>query len=165
MHLVAALVQAVLPTVAGAAPLRRGPMIDVASVSKYVTDEREHLIDPWIGLLCLGGAVAVVAALAGWRWWQRRAERSRPGWLLGQVRHAAGLTAADARLLRQIAHTQGLPHAAALTLSRQTFDLHATAFLTEHARSADRLRPRLAHLAQRLYDPPAPAPPLDPVAT
>jgi len=142
------------------APLRRGPMIDITSVSKHFADQREPLIDPYLGIAAIGSAALLVAALALWRHWHRRHERSRPRWLLTQTRHAFNLAPAAARLLRRIAAHRELPHALTLVVSRQTFDLHTTAYLSHHGHVADRLRPRLNRLARQLFaPPPTPAPP------
>lgn len=132
-------------------PLRRGPMIDVASVSKYFGDERESLIDPWPGLIALGSAVALVAALAGWRWWRRREQRSRPGWLLGEARRALGLSPADARLLRRVAAARELPHALTLLVSRQAYEHHVSGYLSDGPSDAERQRPRLALLGRQIF--------------
>lgn len=135
--------------VAQEGPLRRAPMIDLSNLSEHFR-HREPLIDPWTGLMALSAAVAIVTALALWRWWSRRAERSRPGWLLGEVRQAFGLERAEARLLRDVAAARDLPHPLALVLSRSTYRHHVDAFLAA-APSAVRHRVRLDRLEQTIF--------------
>ncbi|MEM9251147.1 MAG: hypothetical protein AAGB29_02245 [Planctomycetota bacterium] len=142
-----------LPTLLAQAdkPLRRGPMIDVASISKHFGDERESLIDPVPGLIALGVVIAGVIALAAWRWWRRRSERSRPGWLLGELRQSLGLSHAEARLLRRVAAARGLPHALTLVLDREVYEFHLAEFFREQPAQADQCRHTLTQLAERVF--------------
>ncbi|MEM6756231.1 MAG: hypothetical protein AAF586_03620 [Planctomycetota bacterium] len=140
------------------APLRRGPMIDVAEVSKYFAEDRESLINPWAGLIAIGSAVVVVSALAGWRWWHRREERSRPGWLLREVRGALGLSRGDARLLRRLAAASDLPHPLTLVVSRSAYEHHVAGYLADSRDDAERLRPRFKSLGQQVFSDPKPTP-------
>ncbi|MEO0587538.1 MAG: hypothetical protein AAF078_07855 [Planctomycetota bacterium] len=134
-------------------PLRRGPMVDLPAALEYWNEE--PLIDPWLGIGSLAAIAAIVGALAAWRWWARRGERSRPGWLLDQARREAGLTSVEAGTLRRIADARGLPHALSLMVCPRTLDHHAQAYAQDHPAQAERTRATVATVRDRLFGPKA----------
>ncbi|MEM6333896.1 MAG: hypothetical protein AAF823_11210 [Planctomycetota bacterium] len=130
-------------------PLRRGPMVDLPAALEYWNEE--PLIDPWLGIGSLAAIAALVGAMAAWRWWAQRGERSRPGWLLEQARRESGLTPSQAGVLRKIADARGLPHAVSLMVCPSTLDHHARAYAQDHPAAAERTRAAVAAIRDRLF--------------
>lgn len=111
---------------------------------------------PMTSLVLVGlGLLLLFGAIAGWRWHQRRHERSAPLGIFHRIAAQMGLTLRQEWLLVKIARHQSIPTPLTLLLSGSTFAHHAKPFIEAASRRRRRaITAKVQVIAVRLFDRP-----------